>query len=217
MMSRNFILSVFLLFACSQEPLFAETSYHVKWVNDGDTIVLQDGRHVRLIGINAPEIQHEDQKAEPYGDKAKSFNMKLVYRKKVRLEFDREKKDHYRRLLAYVFLKDGVFVNAKLLTVGYAYYLHHRPNLKYSSVLLASQREAMRAETGLWSNWREPEAAYIGNKRSRRFHLPTCPFAKKIKRKNRIFFSKKWDAFWAGYAPAKKCVAGGLRDLGIGE
>ena len=117
-----------------------------------------------------------------------------------------EKYDRYGRVLAYIFLKDGTVVNAGLVVQGYAFYLYRRPNLNYNSILLKSQRKAMTAEKGIWQNWREQKATYIGNKRSMRFHLPTCSFAKKISSKNRVLFSKKWDAFWAGYAPAKKCV-----------
>jgi hypothetical protein len=51
----------------------ADPWYKVRWVDDGDSIVLQDGRHVRYIGINAPEIQHDDRPAEPFGYKAKSL------------------------------------------------------------------------------------------------------------------------------------------------
>jgi micrococcal nuclease len=207
-MRKQVLIIIFVCFCYPfyGQELLAETWYQVRWVYDGDTIVLQDGRHVRYIGINAPEIEHEDQNAEPFGNKAKSFNKKLVYRQKVRLEYDQEKQDQYGRLLAYVFLKDGTFVNARLLTQGYAFFLYRRPNLKYNSILLASQQEAMSVEKGIWQRWNEQNATYIGNKRSRRFHLPACPFAKKIKSSNRVLFKKKWDAFWGGYAPAKKCV-----------
>ena len=60
----------------------AQTWYTVKWVNDGDTIVLANGWRVRYIGINAPEIDHENQKAQPFGYEARSFNNKLVLSQK---------------------------------------------------------------------------------------------------------------------------------------
>lgn len=197
---------IWCCYAFSGQELLADTWYQVRWVDDGDTIVLQDGRRVRYIGINTPEIQHGDQQTEPLGYKAKGFNKKLVYQKSVRLEFDREKQDQYGRTLAYVFLKDGTFVNATMVVEGYAFYLYRRPNLNYNSMLLKSQREAMRTNKGIWQNWREQKATYVGNKRSKRFHLPSCSFAKKIKSSNRVLFSKKWSAFWAGYAPAKRCI-----------
>ena len=198
----SFICSLIFLFgtACS-----ADTDYRVKWVADGDTITLTDGSKVRYIGINAPELPREDHTGEPYAHEAKRFNVRLVKNKKVRLEFDIEPNDRFQRRLAYVFLNDGTFVNAEMLSQGYAYLLYVRPNVKYQATLLAAQQAAMSAKRGIWSNWHEKSATYIGNKRSRRFHLPTCASGKRIKPKNRIVFEKKWDAYRKGYAPAKRC------------
>jgi len=184
----------------------AQTWYTVKWVNDGDTIVLANGWRVRYIGIDAPEIDHENQKAQPYGYKAKSINKKLVLSQKIGLEFDEERHDRYGRLLAYIFLPDGSFLNSRMLENGLAFYLHRRPNVKYDKRLLQAQQEAMKSQKGLWRNWKEEQGRYIGNQNSRRFHLATCPLAKNIKWKNIIIFSTKWDAFYAGYAPAKNCI-----------
>jgi len=201
---------IYILICCgfwfSVQETLAESWYIVRWVDDGDSIVLQDGRHIRYIGINAPEIQHADQNAELFGYKAKAINKELVFQKKVRLEYDREKKDRYGRTLSYLYLPDGLFLNAEMIVQGAAFHLYLRPNTKFTSLLIEKQREAMLAGRGLWQDWRESTAEYIGNKRSRRFHLPTCPFAKQIKSTNNVSFSKKWDAFWAGYAPAKRCV-----------
>jgi len=184
----------------------AQTWHTVKWVNDGDTIVLTNGWRVRYIGIDAPEIDHEDQKAQPYAYKARSFNRKLVLSQKINLEFDEERRDRYGRLLAYIFLEDGSFLNSRMLENGLAYYLYRRPNIKYEKRLIKIQQEAMKIRKGLWRDWKEEQGRYIGNQNSRRFHLGTCPLAQKIKLKNRIIFSKKWDAFYAGYAPARNCI-----------
>ncbi len=207
-MKRLITISFICLFLLMFQPsCSADGSRHsVKWVVDGDTIVLSDGSKVRYIGINAPEVAREDKIAEPFGEAAKRFNVKLVKRKKVRLEFDVEPNDRYQRRLAYVFLKDGTFVNAEMLSQGYAYLLYLRPNLKYHSTLLDAQREAMSEKRGIWKNWREQDSAYIANRRSRRFHLPTCSSGKRIKRTNRIIFQQRWDAYWEGYAPAKRCM-----------
>jgi micrococcal nuclease len=195
-----------LLFFMSQQESNADTWQRVKWVIDGDTIVISNGHKVRYIGIDAPELEHDDHEAEPYGVEAKRFNASLVNRKNVRLEFDKERNDQYERLLAYVFLKDGAFVNAEILSNGYAYLLYHRPNIKHNSVMLQSQRAAMSAKKGIWQNWTEHKENYVANKRSRRFHLPTCPYGKRIKPRNQVVFQKKWEAFWEGYAPAKRCL-----------
>jgi micrococcal nuclease len=201
-------IGLFLLLA---QPAWADTGagqwLKVRWVDDGDTIVLVDGRRVRYIGMNAPEIDHPkyDRKAEPFGYEALRFNKSLVFRKQIRLELDQEKFDRYDRLLAYVFLSNGIFVNLELIRSGCAFYLARKPNDRYDKQLLKAQREAMTAEKGMWRHWQEAGEGYIGNRRSRRFHLKQCPFGQKISRKNRVYFSKRWDAFWAGYAPAKRC------------
>jgi micrococcal nuclease len=201
---RSIACLVFILVLSGQS--LAQSWYAVKWVNDGDTIVLTNDLRVRYIGIDAPEIGHAHQAAEPFGYAARSFNAELVASKKIRLEFDEERHDSYGRLLAYIFLADGTFVNALLLQSGLAYCLYRRPNAKYSALLLKSQQQAMQAKTGIWQSWKNKSENLIGNRSSRRFHLANCPFAKTIAPGNRIIFSTKWNAFWSGYAPAKECV-----------
>ena len=201
--------TIFLSGLLSGKSFPAHERYYVNWVNDGDTIVLADGRHIRYIGINAPEIDHENKKAQPLGYAAKKYNKTLVLSKMVRLEFDKQLHDRYGRSLAYVFLDNGVFVNKLMIEKGYAYCLSRRPNNKYDRVLLKAQRNAMSAKRGIWRNWKEKQATYWGNRRSKRFHDTTCAFGKKINRENRIVFTRTWDAFWAGYAPCKKCMPGG--------
>ena len=188
----------------------AETSVYVRWVDDGDTIVLADGRRIRYIGINAPEIAHDGTKPEPLDPEAKKFNRQLVFQRYVRLEFDQEKIDQYGRHLAYVFGTADAFINNEILQRGYGYYLYRYPNIRYHSILLESQRSAMGSEQGIWHNWTETTGRYIGNKRSRRFHLSNCPLAPKISLDNRVYFTKGWDAFWQGYSPAKNCLPRGL-------
>ena len=177
----------------------------VKRVNDGDTVQLTDGRRVRYIGVNAPEINHERNTAEPFGFEARARNIELLGSRRIRLEFDIERFDDYGRTLAYVFLPDGSMVNEKLLQSGLAYCLYWMPNVKYEARLLQAQRQAMQNRCGMWREWREKEGRYIGNRNSRRFQAASCPEAKRISPKNRILFSKRWDAFWAGYAPSKEC------------
>ena len=179
----------------------------VKWINDGDTIILSDSRRVRYIGINTPEIAHPEKgkAGEPYANQALQHNKRLVYRKQVRLEFDREKHDHYGRLLAYVFLPDDTFVNAELLRVGLGYALPKKPNERHWKILLKAQREAMTAGKGIWKRWRKSGEKVVGNRRSKRFHELGCPSADQIHPKNRVAFRSAWDAYWAGYAPAKTC------------
>ena len=138
---RFLLIHVFLFLATPE--LFAEELFMVKWINDGDTIILNDNRCIRYIGVNTPEIDRGDKEPEPYGYKAKLFNKFMLYKKKVRLEFDKERFDQYERSLAYVFLPDGSFINEKILEQGYGFFLPRNPNSRYDSVLLKAQRKAM--------------------------------------------------------------------------
>jgi micrococcal nuclease len=187
----------------------ADTFYSVRRVYDGDTIELENGTHVRYIGINAPEIAHQDKSGEPFGPESQAFNEKIVLSKPVRIQGDQEISDQYNRRLAYVFLQDGTFVNQEIVRNGLAHVLYISPNTTHDAALLKSQQEAMKAGKGMWGNWNEKTADYIGNRNSRRFHLKTCALGRHTSKQNRIQFSRKWDAFWAGYAPCKKCMGQG--------
>lgn len=190
----------------------AEEFHTVHWVDDGDTIVLDDGAKIRYIGINAPEIAHDNLPAEPFGPEASLFNRKLVLHQAIRLQLDRERTDRFQRVLAYVFLKDGAFVNQELVRSGLAHVLYVSPNIACNALLLKTQQEAMTAGKGMWRNWRETPDIYIGNKRSRRFHLKTCPLGRKTSSGNRAVFHRKWDAFFEGYAPCKVCMPAGAME-----
>jgi len=178
----------------------------VDYVPDGDTVILTDGRHVRYIGIDAPEIDHERHQAEPYGYKARQCNRRLIGESAVLMRFDRQKRDRYGRCLAYVYTADGQrLVNQVLLEKGLAYCLFIPPNVKYAATFLKSQQNAMQLHQGMWRTMKKHKALYVGNRRSRRFHHPDCPFAAKISPQNRVVFASRWQAFHQGYAPGKKC------------
>lgn len=85
---------------------------------DGDTLLLEGGFRVRLLGVNTPETKHPDQSAEPYGPEAYEYTRSLVDQRLVTLEYDRERLDNYRRVLAYVSLDDGSLLNQRLIETG---------------------------------------------------------------------------------------------------
>lgn len=135
----------------------------VKRVVDGDTLLLENGQRVRLIGIDTPEM-HPSQKLyrdsqrtkqdirtiQELGRRAYEFTKNLVEGKRVSLEFDIEKYDKYNRLLAYVYLKDGAFVNAKIIEEGFASLMTIPPNVKYADLFLKLYRGARENKRGLW-------------------------------------------------------------------
>lgn len=184
--------------------------YSVKWVADGDTIFLADGRHIRLIGINAPEVDHKDAPGEPFGNAARKALSKLVAQSKVRLEWDEIRKDRYGRQLAHVYDRNNRLLSQILVAEGLAHVLFHRDNQRYFDKLLLSQKDAMAKKKGFWRAFRfdNNPKNFAGNKRSLRFHLSDCEEAKKIGRRNRISLPDAWSAFENGYAPAKGCLKG---------
>ena len=130
----------------------AKTGQHFKVVRviDGDTVKLETGESLRYIGIDTPETKHPSKEMEYFGTEASEFNTKLVFGQDIIVEFDVTKRDKYGRLLGYVFLPDGTFVNAELVKKGYAKVATFPPNVRYSELFLQLQAEAIRNERGLW-------------------------------------------------------------------
>lgn len=133
-------------------------------VVDGDTLKLENGQRVRLIGVDTPEVyesvklyrdaQRSGQDIatiKALGKRSSKFTKELVQGKAVRLEFDVEKKDKYGRLLAYVYLLDGTFVNAEIIKQGYASMLTYPPNVKHVELFEKLYQEARDNHRGLWS------------------------------------------------------------------
>ena len=139
------------------------TDILVKRAVDGDTVVLENGKRVRLIGIDTSEM-HESEKLyrdsrrtqqdirtiKELGRRAYEFTKNLVEGRRVSLEFDVEKHDKYNRLLAYIYLKDGTFVNAKIVEEGYASLMTVPPNVKYADLFLKLYQGARASKKGLW-------------------------------------------------------------------
>ena len=179
----------------------------VRWVDDGDTIVVAGGERVRYLGINTPEVAHKDEPGEPFGDEAKAFNKKLVQGRWINLELAEQQRDPYGRLLAYVFLADGTFVNGELVRQGYAHLLRKQPKLRYWERLLALQRQALKEKKGMWSlPVVKPEKFYIGNKRSWIFQSAlTAKFGRKTAAGNRLRFRDRYEALYHGFSPGRRC------------
>jgi len=141
-------------------PSPERTEAEVVRVIDGDTIEVSiDGEiyKVRYIGIDTPETVHPEKPVEWMGPEASAANKELVGGKTVYLEKDVSETDKYGRLLRYVFLADGTFVNAELVRLGYAQVSTYPPDVKYQDLFLEMQREAREAERGLWGPTPVPE------------------------------------------------------------
>ena len=149
---RYLFLLFISLFLCSCTTLQAEraTSYHTcTRVVDGDTIVVKKIGKVRLIGVDTPETKHPRKPVEYFGKEASAFTRKMVEGKKVRLEYDWQRKDRYGRVLAYVYLKDGTFLNAEIVKQGYGH-AYTRYSFKYLEQFRKYEKEARENKRGLW-------------------------------------------------------------------
>lgn len=144
--------------------------YTVSHVIDGDTIELSSGEDVRYIGIDTPEVREKTgagwvYKPRPFGEEAKEFNRKLVEGKRVRLEFDVQKKDKYKRILAYVYTGEK-FINVEMVRQGFAMIYTYPPNLKYLELFLEAQKEARDNKRGLWQGLEENKISASDAKKS---------------------------------------------------
>ncbi|MBI4369532.1 MAG: thermonuclease family protein [Elusimicrobia bacterium] len=173
--------------------------YLVERVIDGDTFVLKDNITVRLLGIDTPE------KERPYFEEAAQAARRMLEGKKVRLEYDIEIADRYGRLLAYVYLPDGTFVNARLLEMGMAGVYSRAPNVKHADAFLTAQRKAREGKAGLWGIQIALADYYVHSKRTAVFHRPDCPFAQKISKRNLSRLATRGDALDKGLSPCRSC------------
>lgn len=142
-------LKIFFIFSFICSALFAIESAKVLKVVDGDTLkILYRGEKesLRLIGIDAPESR-ENKKLERDAHHNPELKKQLLYQGKaathyvktlvhegdvIQIEFDAEKRDRYQRLLGYVYLKGGAFLNEQLILSGYARPMKISPNTKYA-------------------------------------------------------------------------------------
>lgn len=130
---------------------FSSNSLVVK-VIDGDTVVLESGETVRLIGIDAPE------KDDCFANESTLENKRLLQGKEVKLEKDVSEVDRYRRLLRFVWVGDpsagsgqSIFVNDYLVHEGYAVAKAYPPDVKFKEQFSQAEKEAKENNRGLWS------------------------------------------------------------------
>lgn len=118
---------------------------------DGDTLLTSDHVSVRLIGIDAPEIDHDTGQGEPGAFAARDYLKGLVEGSvSVGLVYDTEMHDRYGRLLAHVFLQDGTNVQAKILLRGLAIPYTYPPNIRFTSCYHNNSDIAYQSRLGIW-------------------------------------------------------------------
>jgi endonuclease YncB( thermonuclease family) len=153
-----FIVS--LCCACLPLPVFADCApvgkgedVSVAYVYDGDTLLLEDDRKVRLIGINTPEMGRDDAPDEPFAHEARQALQSLVAENQGRLRLipGQQAKDRYRRLLAHLYDEQGTNITASLLRSGAGFAITIPPNLKHLDCYHGAEASAREALLGIWN------------------------------------------------------------------
>ncbi len=128
-------------------------SYDVIRAIDGDTLLISMSgieTTVRLIGIDAPESVHPDEKKNTAeGRQVSQWLKQYIEGKRVTLEYDQELNDQYGRTLAYVFV-DNVMLEDVLLTMGMARTLTMEPNIRYQHHFEMAEKDARDSGSGFW-------------------------------------------------------------------
>jgi micrococcal nuclease len=129
-----------------------------------DLIVLEDGRRVRLIGVESAGrpphkyvkydtkghvIEEPEEPTIPLEEQALSYAQDLLENKKVKLEYDVDAGDTNGYLYAYVYLPDGRMANVELLRMGFVKLRIILPNVKYEDKLDSAYQEAKKEKRGL--------------------------------------------------------------------
>lgn len=191
-----FLIAVLIALA-SRAPISARTApplsveleatehVKVKAVIDGDTVALEDGRRVRLVGLIVPKlptaqkfptVQSSTVKSLPGAEQGRDSRLaeqalavltELTLGREVILDYAGRRSDRYGRLLAQLYREDGVWLQGELLARGLARVLSHPDNRLLVSAMLKREREARESGRGLWA---DPRFAVLSPEEARR-HL----------------------------------------------
>ncbi|WP_150794212.1 thermonuclease family protein [Pseudomonas fluorescens] len=128
------------------------TSVAVQRVVDGDTLRLSDGRSVRMIGLNTPELGRQGRSDEPFAVAARKRLQALVDASggRVGLLPGKQAKDHYGRTLAHIYSASGANLEAQMLADGLGFQVAVAPNVDLVACLQAAERSARNTGLGLW-------------------------------------------------------------------
>lgn len=135
----------------------------VQRVVDGDTVRLSDGRSVRMIGLNTPELGKQGRSDEPFAVAARKRLQSLVADSggRVGLRPGKQAKDHYGRSLAHLYSVSGVNLEAQMLADGFGFQVAVAPNVDLVACQQAAERSAREAGRGIWRQSPVLKAAQI--------------------------------------------------------
>ena len=138
---------------CACEPDRIDASAKVEWVHDGDTVSLDEGQKVRMIGINAPELARNDNPGQPYAKKARRIMRAMLAASdnRVQLRYGKQREDRHGRLLAHVYLPDNSNLSAEMLRRGLAVAITIPPNDWNLECYRQAEAGARVRRLGIWA------------------------------------------------------------------
>ncbi len=150
---------------CLQPPL--GEPLQVTKAFDGDTLLLADGRKVRLAGIDTPELAREELPEEPYARAALALLEETLERSAQRIHLlpARDTTDRYGRLLAHVYTPDGQSLQVLLLQAGLGLVNIQPPNIGHLDCYLKAENRARERGMALWRHLPTPSRELDRNQR----------------------------------------------------
>jgi micrococcal nuclease len=183
-------------------------------VVDGDTVVLEDGLHLRYRGCDTPETYRFLRDPEPWAEEATRRNRQMVEGAWVRLRFPpagMRAIDPHGRVLADVYLEggaDGDSVAEVLLREGLARMSVPELDPETAGRMRKAQDEARAASRGVWAvpAARTQEETFVASRNGRMIHRSECPFAERIAPFNRLVFHHLEAALQTGRGRCPSCL-----------
>ncbi len=125
----------------------------VEYVYDGDTARLADGRKVRLLGINTPELERDGRRVQPYAEVARRSALNhLASGEEWYLLVGRERRDRYGRWLGYLLNREGVALGSMLIAEGSAFWVAQGEDISHVSCFQEQESIARAERRGVWSS-----------------------------------------------------------------
>lgn len=177
----------------------------VRNVYDGDTLTLVDERRVRLLGIDTPEIKQK----QPFAQEAKHYTKERCDKRDIWISFEpgQDKEDHYGRLLAFVWVKEGdgyLCVNEGIVGAGLATVYTPNKNSKLHNweKLLKLQESARQSSKGIWKDFQDMDVVKTANGSA--YHKRSCEHISHVRNLTGL---KASEAASQGLHPCRTCMA----------
>lgn len=173
-------------------------------VESGDTICLDSGTRVKLLGIYAPSGEEE------LATQAKDFLRRTCARRVVHMDYDGEREDEDGRRVAYVLMKGfhgmvDVSLNGEVLRHGFGRW--HPPvpgmRLRQAPYFRRCMEEGMKGKRGIWARWASRGQVDLLN--DGEYHLPKCKEVTNFP-DMQLFHLDEDEALIQGMIPCEHCV-----------